>query len=175
MSVAYHGVPGAFSHEACMKFLPDEKPVGLPSFADVIRAVEQGEADYGVLPLENNNAGEVDEVRQLLQGSPLKIAAEHKLPIRIHLLGLPGSALDQVGTAVSHPMAIKQCRQTLESLGLAAEEAPSTSVAAQTLSDPTKAALASEAAADAYGLVVLKRNVHDRELNETTFVVVTRQ
>jgi prephenate dehydratase len=105
----------------------------------------------------------------------LKVVAEHKLPIRIHLLGLPGSALDQVRTAVSHPMAIKQCRQTLESLGLVAEEAPSTSVAAQTLTDPTKAALASEAAADAYGLVVLKRNVHDRELNETTFVVVTRR
>jgi prephenate dehydratase len=175
MSVAYHGVPGAFSHEACMTFLPDEKPVGLPSFADVIRAVDKGEADYGVLPLENNNAGEVDEVRQLLEGSPLKIVAEHKLPIRIHLLGLPGSSLDQIRTAVSHPMAIKQCWLTLESLGLIAEEAPSTSVAAQTLSDPTKAALASEAAADAYGLVVLKRNVHDRELNETTFVVVTRQ
>ena len=174
MSVAYHGVPGAFSHEACLNFVPDEEPVGLPSFADVIRAVENGEVDSGVLPLENNNAGGVDEVRQLLAGSLLKIAAEHRLPIRIHLLGLPGSTIDQVQTAVSHPMAIKQCTETLRSLGLATEEAPSTSVAAQSLSDPTKAALASEAAAQAYGLVVLKRNVHDREVNETTFVVVTR-
>lgn len=174
MTVAYHGVPGAFSHEACLNFVPEEEAVGLASFADVIRAVEKGEADFGVLPLENNNAGGVDEVRQLLAGSPLKITAEHRLPIRIHLLGLPGSTIDQVRTAVSHPMAIKQCRETLQSLGLIAEEAPSTSVAAQTLTDPTKAALASEAAAEAYGLVVLKRNVHDRELNETTFVVVTR-
>jgi prephenate dehydratase len=174
MTVAYHGVPGAFSHEACLNFVPDEEPVGLPSFADVIHAVENGEADYGVLPLENNNAGGVDEVRQLLASSPLKIVAEHRLPIRIHLLGLPGSTLDQIQTGVSHPMAIKQCRETLQSLGLRAEEAPSTSVAAQTLSEPTKAALASEAAAQAYGLVVLKRNVHDREINETTFVVVTR-
>jgi prephenate dehydratase len=76
--------------------------------------------------------------------------------------------------AVSHPMAIKQCVETLRSLGLETEEAPSTSVGAQTLSDPTKAVLASEAAAEAYGLVVLKANVHDREVNETTFVVVTR-
>ena len=174
MTVAYHGVPGAFSHEACLKFVPNEEPVGLPSFADVIRTVENGEADYGVLPLENNKAGEVDEVRQLLQDSPLKIVAEHKLPIRIQLLGLPASTLDQIRTAVSHPMALKQCRETLHSLGLTAEEASSTSVAAQTLGDPTKAALASEAAAHAYGLVVLKRNVHDREVNETTFVVVTR-
>src|SRR5439155_23500734 len=167
-------VPGAFSHEACLRFLPDEEPVGLPTFADVVRAVEQGEADYGILPLENNNAGGVDEVQDLLGKTSLTIAGEHRLPIRIHLLGLPGARLDQVRAAVSHPMAIKQCTETLRSLGLDTEEAPSTSVAAQTLSDPAKAVLASEAAASAYGLVVLKPNVHDREVNETTFVVVSR-
>lgn len=174
MTVAYHGVPGAFSHEACLRFLPGEEPVGLPAFADVVRAVEQGEAEFGILPLENNNVGGVDEVGELLKGSALKIVAEHALPIRIQLLGLPGSTMEQVRTAVSHPMALKQCADTLRELGLATEEAASTSVAAQTLSDPTKAALASEAAAEAYGLVVLKRNVHDREVNETTFVVVAR-
>ena len=174
MSVAYHGVPGAFSHEACLRFLPDEHPIGLPAFADVVRAVESGEADCGILPRENNNAGGVDEVQQLLAKSSLCVIAEHKLPIRIHLLGLPGSSLDQVRVAVSHPMAIKQCAETLRSLGLTTEEAPSTSVAAQTLNDQTKAALASEVAAEAYGLVVLKPNVHDREVNETTFVVVAR-
>ena len=174
MTVAYHGVPGAFSHEACLRFLPTEEPIGLPSFADVIRAVESGEAEYGILPLENNNAGGVDEVQELLTASSLRSVAHHRLSIRIHLLGLPGSSMDKVDTAVSHPMAIKQCLGTLHSLGLATEEAPSTSVAAQTLSEPTKAVLASEAAAEAYGLVVLKANVHDREVNETTFVVVTR-
>ena len=174
MTVGYHGVAGAFSHEACLRFLPDEEPIGLPSFADVIRAVESRETEYGILPLENNNAGGVDEVQELLTQSLLRVMAEHKLPIRIHLLGLPGSSLDEVRTAVSHPMAIKQCVETLRSLGLDTEEAPSTSVAAQTLRDPTKAVLASEAAAAAYRLVVLKPNVHDREVNETTFVVVTR-
>jgi prephenate dehydratase len=174
MSVAYHGVPGAFSHEACLRFLPDEQPIGLPTFAEVVRAVESGDADYGMLPLENNNAGGVDEVQELLGKASLKIVGEHRLPIRIQLIGLPGASIDQVRTAVSHPMAIKQCRETLRSLGLETEEAPSTSVAAQTLSDPTKAVLASEAAASAYGLVVLKPNVHDREVNETTFVVVAR-
>lgn len=174
MSVAYHGVPGAFSHEACLTFVPEQEPVGLASFADVIRAVESGEAEFGILPLENNNVGGVDEVRQLLSRSPLKIVAEHRLPIRIHLLGLPGSSMEQVRTAVSHPMALKQCKDTLDKLGLQPEAASSTSVAAQTLTDPTKAVLASEAAAEAYGLVVLQRNVHDREVNETTFVVVSR-
>ena len=174
MSVAYHGLPGAFSHEACLKFLPAEEAVGLRSFADVVRAVESGEVDYGILPRENNNAGRVDEVQALLKGSSLRVIAEHKLPIRIQLLALPGSSLDQLRTAVSHPMAIKQCVETLRSLGLETENAPSTSVAAEALDDPAKAVLASEAAAEAYGLVVLKRDVHDREVNETTFVVVAR-
>jgi prephenate dehydratase len=174
MSVGYHGVPGAFSHEACLHFLPEEEPVGLPTFADVVRAVERSEVDYGILPLENNNVGGVDEVQALLGDTSLTVVAQRKLPIRIQLLGLPGSTMDQVRTAVSHPMAIRQCAETLRSLGLEAEEAPSTSVAAQTLADPAKAVLASQAAAKAYGLVVLKPNVHDREVNETTFVIVSR-
>jgi prephenate dehydratase len=174
MSVAYHGVRGAFSHEACLRFLPEEEPIGLPTFADVVSTVERGEVEYGILPLENNNAGRVSEVQALLGKTSLTVVAEHKLPIRIHLLGLPGSSMDQVRTAVSHPMAIKQCTETLRSLGLETEEAPSTSVAAKTLNDPAKAVLASEAAAEAYGLVVLRPNVHDREVNETTFVIVSR-
>ena len=174
MTVAYHGLPGAFSHEACLRFLPREEPIGLPTFADVVRAVEAGEADYGILPLANNNVGGVDEVGELLKQTSLKVLSKHPLPIRIHLLGLPGSSLDEIRTAVSHPMAIKQCKETLAKLGIAPEEAASTSVAAQSLSDPSKAALASDAAAEAYGLVVLKPNVHDRDVNETTFVVVSR-
>lgn len=174
MTIAYHGVPGAFSHEACHAFLPGEKPVSYSSFAAVIQAVEEGEADFGILPVENNNAGAVDEVRQLLASSTLKVLAEHRLPIRIQLLGLPGASLAEVRTAVSHPMALKQCVGTLAGLGLATEEAPSTSVAARDLSDPAKAVLASEGAAATYGLVILKRDVHDREVNETTFVVVSR-
>lgn len=174
MTVGYHGVPGAFSHEACRAFLPGEEPISYSSFASVIKAVEGGEADFGILPVENNNAGAVDEVRQLLSASPLEVLARHRLPIRIHLMGLPGARLDDVRAAVSHPMALKQCAATLASLGLASEDAPSTSVAARDLSDPAKAALASEGAAEAYGLVILKRDVHDREVNETTFVVVSR-
>jgi len=174
MTVAYHGVPGAYSHQACLAFLPGEEAIGYPSFMQVVRAVEQGEADRGVLPIENNNAGTVDEVKHLLAPARLNVVAEHRLPIRIHLLGLPGSRLDQVRTAVSHPMALKQCADTLARLGLATEAAPSTSVAAKLLSDPAKAALASEAAAEAYDLVILQRDVHDRDVNETTFVVVSR-
>jgi prephenate dehydratase len=174
MTVAYSGGPGAFSHEASRAFLPGEEPIAYPSFARVIEAIERGEADLGILPIENNNVGRVEEVRQLLASSRVKVLAEHRLPIRIHLLGRPGSSLDQVRTVVSHPMALKQCAATMARLGLAMKDAPSTSVAAKELLDPANAVLASEAAAAADGLVILKRDVHDREVNETTFVVISR-
>lgn len=175
MSVAYQGVPGAFSHEACRMFLPDEEAFGCATFAQVVETVESGHADFGMLPRANNSAGTVDEVQQLLDKTKLAIVGEHHLPIRIHLLGLPDAQLEGVRTAVSHPMALKQCANSLELLGLEQQSASNTAAAAQALSDPANAVLASEAAAQAYGLVVLKRDMHDRDDNETTFVVVARQ
>lgn len=174
MKVAYQGVPGAFSHEACCKFLPDAEPLGRATFADVVEAVETGEADVGILPRANNSAGTVPEVQELIDGSSLRVIAEHKLPIRIHLLGLPGSNVAQVRVAVSHPMALKQCLENLAALGLEQQSASNTAAAAQTLSDPSNAVLASESAAEAYGLSVLRRDMHDRDDNETTFVLVSR-
>ncbi|MDB5670334.1 MAG: prephenate dehydratase [Alphaproteobacteria bacterium] len=176
MSVAYQGVPGAFSHEACRSFLGDERSIGRATFAEVIETVLDGEADLGMLPFENNSAGAVEEVQALLAASDgVEVVARHVLPIRIHLLGLPGSEVQKLRTAVSHPMALKQCAQTLASLGLAAEAASNTAAAAQTLADPTKAVLASEAAAEAYGLVILRHDLQDSTDNATTFCVIARK
>lgn len=175
MSVAYQGVPGAFSHEACRTFLPDERPVGRATFAEVLETVLEGEADFGMLPFENNSAGAVEEVQSLLVATEgVEILRRHTLPIRIHLLGLPGTDLEQLRTAVSHPMALKQCARSLAALGLAAEPASNTAAAAQALSDRSKAVLASEAAAEAYDLVVLRRDLQDSAENATTFCVVVR-
>jgi prephenate dehydratase len=90
----------------------------------------------------------------------------------MHLLGLPGARLETVRTAVSHPVALRQCARTLDRLGFAREEAANTAVAAAALRDPAKAVLASEAAAEAYGLVILLRDVHDRPDNETRFALL---
>jgi len=174
MKAAYQGVPGAFSHEACLTFLPDYEPFGQPSFAAVIETVVEGEAELGVLPFENSAVGPVEEVRDLLEGCPLTIVARHVLPIRIHLLGLPGAELAAVTCAVSHPMALKQCAGTLAAMGLAARPASNTAVAAQALAEPTNAVLASEAAAAAYGLTILRPDMQDSPDNSTTFVVIAR-
>ena len=173
MTVAYQGAPGAFSHEACLRYLPDHEPVPLAAFSDVIEAVELGRADFGILPLSNNEAGETG-ARSLIEGSGLRIAAQHVLPVRMHLLGLPSATLDGLRTVASHPVALRQCARTLSRLGLQTEEATNTAVAARGLSRVDHGVLASEAAADQYGLAILMRDLQDRPDNATTFAVVAR-
>jgi prephenate dehydratase len=175
MSVAYQGVPGAFGHEACLAFLAGHEPVAKDSFAAVIEAVEAGETELGILPVENNRAGPVTEAEALIAASPLAVLSEHLLPVRMHLLGLPGARIEEIRTVASHPVALKQCARALAELGVETEDAPNTAVAAQMLSDPMRAVLASEAAAAAYGLSILRRDVHDRPDNATRFAVLARE
>ena len=146
--VAYQGEPGAYAHEACRKFLPDFERINRATFEAVADAVLAGEAELGMLPIENNSAGAV-----------------------------PGARLEEIETVVSHPIALAQCHKVLERLGAAPEEAINTAVGARLLADSgdrKKAAVASEAAAVANGLVILCRNVHDRADNATTFCIVAR-
>jgi prephenate dehydratase len=172
MKIAYQGMPGAFGHQAALAFAPEFEPVAERSFAAVIAAVVEGRAERGILPVENNEAGPVAETQALLAGASVDVIAEPVLPVRMHLLGLPGARLDDVRTAVSHPVALRQCAKTLDRLGLDREEAANTAIAAAGLRDPAKAVLASEAAAEAYGLVILLRDVHDRSDNATRFALL---
>ncbi len=172
MRVAYQGVPGAFGHQACLAFLPEHEPVAEPSFAAVIAAVAEGRAERGLIPVENSIAGLVEETRGLLDDAPVKVVAEPVLPVRMHLLGRPGATLETVRTVVSHPVALRQCARTLDRLGLAREEAENTAIAAAELRDPTKAVLASTAAGEAYGLVLLLADAHDRPDNATRFALL---
>lgn len=173
MTVAYQGVEGAFSHEACRLFLPDHEPVPLPSFADVVSAVQSGETEFGMLPVANNEAGETG-ARALIDQARLRIVDEPVLAVRMHLLGLPHATMDQIRTVVSHPVALRQCARRIAALGLSTEEASNTAVAARSLNNPEHAVLASESAAGIYGLVILERDLHDRSDNATQFAIVER-
>lgn len=177
-TVAYQGQPGAFGHQACLAFLPDHLPVPMPSFAGVVSAVEKGETDFGILPIENSAAGPVKEARELLRTSALATLSEHPLPVRMHLLALPGARLEDLDRVVSHPVALAQCAETLRALKIPTGAASNTAVAARTLATTTDrrtAVLASEAAAEFYGLTILRRDVHDRPDNTTRFRVVGRR
>lgn len=175
MKVAYQGVPGAFSHQAALAFAGGYEPIARPTFAAVLDAVDRGEADRGIVPVENSRAGPVHEVQALLATTHLEQLSRNPLPVRMHLLGLPGASLDAIRVAVSHPMALQQCAENLKRLGLVPEPAINTAVAAQTLSDPSKGVLASEWAAGAYGLDMLVRDMHDDPDNTTWFVLLARK
>jgi prephenate dehydratase len=172
MRIVYAGAAGAFGHEACRAFAADHQPVPVESFAAVADAVESGTAQAGMLPLRNRSAGPVEEVALLLASRPLRIVAEHDLPVRMHLLGLPGAELGGVRRVISHPMALRQCSKALAALGVETQEAANTAVAARDLADAACAVLASEAAADAYRLIILRRNMHDDPNNVTRFIRV---
>lgn len=174
MKVAYQGVPGAFSHQAALAFATGYEPVAYPTFAAVLDAVETGQVERGIVPVENSRAGPVPEVQALLGSTRLHQLSRNPLPVRMHLLGLPGAMLETMHTAVSHPMALQQCAETLARLGLTPEPAINTAVAAKTLVDPAKGVLASEWAAGAYGLQMLVRDVHDDPDNTTWFVLLGR-
>jgi prephenate dehydratase len=174
MRIAYSGAPGAFGHEACLTFAPAEEPLAVPRFADVAAAVEGGRTEAGMLPLRNSRAGPVEEVASFLASRPLRIASEHDLPVRMHLLALPGAQLAGICTVVSHTMALRQCAKFLAALGVETREASNTAAAARDLADPSCAVLASEAAAKAYGLIVLRRDVHDDPDNLTRFARIVR-
>lgn len=171
MTVAYQGAPGAFSHQACLIFLPRHAHIARPTFAGVAAAVGQGTADFGMLPLSNSAAGKVDGVSELIADAGLIVEAEYRLPVRMHLLGLSGSRLDDIHMVWSHPMALKQCSRAICRLGLMPREAANTALAAQSLEDPRAAVLASEAAAAIYGLSILLRDLQDDPDNSTLFAL----
>lgn len=173
MTIAYQGTEGAFSHEACLRFAPDRTPIAFATFSDVVAAVKNGEADLGMLPLANNEAGETG-ARELIEKAHLNIVDEPVLPVRMHLLGMQHAELEQIRTVVSHPVALRQCSRVLADLEVATEETSNTALAAKALANPSRAVLASEAAAVLYGLRILKRDVHDRRDNATRFAIISR-
>jgi prephenate dehydratase len=175
--VAYQGEPGAYAHEACQKFLPEFERINRPTFESVADAVVSGEAELGMLPIENNSVGAVPGNRALIAAKGLHVRAEVVLPIRLHLMAVPGARLEEIETVVSHPIALAQCHKVLERLSATPEEAINTAVGARLLADSgdlKKAAVASEAAALANGLTILCRNVHDRPDNATIFCIIER-
>ncbi|HYE41890.1 MAG TPA: prephenate dehydratase [Caulobacteraceae bacterium] len=177
-AIAYQGEPGAFSHEACRAWAPAYEPLACPTFEDAFDAVQSGRVALGMIPVENTVAGRVTDVHHLLPKSGLRIVGEHFLPIHMQLMGVPGSRLEDIRVAASHPMALLQCRRTLRKLGLQAEVVGDTAGAAKALAerpDPTRAAIASAVAAELYGLKILKKDIEDAHGNTTRFLVLTAE
>ena len=177
MAVAYQGVPGAFSHEACREALPEHAPEAFESFAAAIAAVHDGRCEFALLPVENSTAGPVPEVARLLPDAGLRIRGEHTLRVRLQLLAARGATLETLRTAESHAMALAQCRRALGELNLSPVEVFDTAGAARAVAeaaDTSRAAVASRTAGELYGLWVLREDIEDTADNRTRFVLLSR-
>lgn len=176
--VVYQGVEGAYSHAAMRAYFGDDvNCFHVRSFRDAMEAIAEGAADYAVLPIENSTAGIVAGVYDLLQEYNNYIIAETYIKVEHALLGLPGTDLDKVTTVYSHPQGLMQCEGFLEQhKDWNQISQANTAQSAQKVlleKNPSHVAIASEEAAQVYGLEVLKHKINDLDNNTTRFVIVT--
>jgi prephenate dehydratase len=178
--VAFQGEPGAFGEDAIVTFFGSADVVSVPErgFVDVVAAVNDGRADYGVLPVENTIAGAVVDANRALTLSALRTTGDVSVPVNQCLLAIPGAALDDLTTVLSHPVALAQCTKFLSAHPrLKAFPSFDTAGAAREVAsagDMAMAAIAGRRAAALYTLDVLAEGIQDRVDNETRFVIVAR-
>ena len=175
--IAYQGEPGANSHIVCVENYPEWEAVACASFEDVFAAVESGDADLAMIPIDNSVAGRVADIHHLLPASDLHIIDEHFLRIRFHLMGVLGSTRDTIKTVHSHIHALGQCRKIISANNWVPVISGDTAGAAREIAeahDVTQAAIAPPLAGEIYGLDVIARDIEDEDHNTTRFVVLSR-
>lgn len=175
--IAYCGIEGAFANIAATKIFPYGKAISYPDFRSAYEAVENGECDCCVLPIENSYAGEVGQVMDLMFSGSLYVNGIYTLRIAQHLLGVQGADIRQIKTVVSHPQALAQCAGYIRKKGFKTIEYNNTAAAAKAVKDnddPTVAAIASIETARLYGLEMLDHDVNESAMNSTRFAVFSR-
>lgn len=178
--VVYQGIPGAYQEQAMMKYFGKGiKNFSVPEFKDVVKALDQGEADYGVLPIENTSAGTVSGIYDMILDYDICVVGEESIECHHVLAGLPESSLDQIKKVYSHPQGLMQCKKFLdEHPDWDQARVLNTAISAKKVANDkevTKAAICSEYAAQIYGLKVLKREVNYEGNNTTRFVIMSKK
>jgi len=176
--IAFQGEMGANSHLAIVEAYPDAEPLPCATFEDALGAIASGEADLGMIPIENSVAGRVADIHYLLPQSGLFIVGEWFLPVRHQLMAPRGASLSGIKTVESHVRALGQCGNVIRNVGIkpvvAADTAGSARIVAER-GDKSCAAIASRLAAKIYGLDILAEDVEDEAHNTTRFVVLARE
>lgn len=175
--IAFQGFHGAYSDLACRNVYPQMETLPCHAFEDAFRAVENGEADLAMIPVDNTLAGRVADVHHLIPRGGLYIIGEYFLPVRHALLGLPGSKKEDLRHIHSHIHALPQCRKLIKRLGVQSHVHADTAGAAAEIArrgDPVHGAIASSLAADIYGLDILEEDIQDADHNTTRFLVFSR-
>lgn len=177
LRVAYLGPKATFTYLACMKqFGVFANYIAVNSIKEVFTEVEKGLADYGVVPIENSTEGVVNHTLDMFIDSNLKITSEILQEVSHHLLSLTGNLAD-IRCVYSHPQPIAQCSGWIEKnlVNIPVVEVSSTARAAEMCAeDPSAAAIASELAAQLYGLRIIRSHIEDYSSNFTRFLVIAK-
>ncbi|MFA5110588.1 MAG: prephenate dehydratase domain-containing protein, partial [Desulfobaccales bacterium] len=180
VQAAYAGVPGSFSHKACLQFFGEEVALSTcSSFREVFDLVDREIATFGILPLENSLTGSFHENYDLLLDYDLKIAGEVTLRIKHNLIGHEDTTLEGIQRIYSHPQVFRQCREFLEAHPgwnrIACQDTATCVSRVKENNDPAEAAIAGDEAARLYRMVVLKEGIEMNPRNFTRFVVISKQ
>lgn len=181
--VSFLGAKGSYSNLASRNYFSKKQTklveISCSTFRDVLSVVETGNADYGVLPIENTSSGSINEVYDLLQHTSLSIVGEITQPIEHCLLTAVDTSLDHIDTLYSHPQPHQQCSEYLHSMGnITQEYCSSTAEAMKMVAElklPNVAAIGNASSGELYGLTPLKTNIANQQENFTRFIVVARK
>ncbi len=177
--VVFQGAEGSFSQAAMEQFFPERiSSFCVETFRDAMSAIDEGSADFGVLPIENSTAGIVSEIYDLLAEFENFIVGEQIIPVEHCLLGLEGTDLSKVERVYAHPQALMQSSEFLGSYPWQQIGLKNNAFAAAKIkkdNDPTQVAVASAYAGQYYGLQILERGINQEKDNSTRFIVVTNQ
>lgn len=176
--IACQGIKGANSHAACDRLFPTSQIVFCSEFEDVFKAVEAGQAQFGLLPIENSSAGSVTDVFDLILKYRFYIAAASEEKINHCLASVKGTDITNIKTVVSHPQALLQCRDYIKRHGFKTVKSTNTAVAAQNAANEKSSeagVICSKKAAEEYSLDILDENIQDSKTNCTRFILISKK
>lgn len=178
--VAFQGEHGAFSEDAALKLLgPEIQLVPRRTFETLFTSLDEGLAEYVLVPVENSLIGAIKPAVVLLNKSCLDIVGEVAIPIRHFLIGCPGAVFEEIITVESHPAALAQCKRFFAAHpGIKRVETEDTAGSVARIVEGrhrTRAAIAGRRAAEIYGGSILRENLEDRPENYTRFLLLSRQ
>lgn len=177
--VVFQGAEGAYSQAAMVKYFGEEiDSIHVDTFRDAMSAIDEGSADFAVLPIENSTAGIVNEIYDLLVEFENYIVGEQIIKIEHCLLGVPGTQISDIKTVYSHPQSLMQSTRYLGTHGWQQISMKNNAFAARKVAEEGRkdqAAIASEYAGKVYGLEVLEKPVNNVSNNSTRFIIVTNQ
>ncbi|MGN1148108.1 MAG: prephenate dehydratase [Lachnospiraceae bacterium] len=177
--VVYQGSEGSYSQAAMLRFFGSNvNSFHVDTFRDAMSAIDEGSADFAVLPIENSTAGIVNEIYDLLVEYENYIVGEQIIKIEHCLMAVPGASKEDIRTVYSHPQSLMQCARYLQNYDWQQISMKNNAFAARKVAeekDVTQAAIAGEHAAGIYGLHILEKGINQSDTNSTRFIIVTNQ